>query len=195
MKKYQIIIEGIEYGASGHNLSKKEFDSLINTGKNLSDIQTVIPDYEPWSPNFWSVSKPLKNDKLVISLKSENEEIIWSASCNEFNDIYDHSEQFPDIMKYDLWDEFEFNGEAVCHEEHPYILYYQELNQGTSAKFIFESVETPKPQDFSIVYGTIETEEDEFEYIEKVYFKGELLSFEDINWDLKEIQRIFKVYG
>jgi hypothetical protein len=49
MKKYQIIIEGIEYGASGHNLSKKEFDSLINTGKNLSDIQTVLPNYEPVS--------------------------------------------------------------------------------------------------------------------------------------------------
>ena len=72
MKKYQIIIDGIEYGASGHNLSKKEFDSLINTVKNLSDIQTVLPNYEQWSPNFWSVSKPLKNDKLVISLKSES---------------------------------------------------------------------------------------------------------------------------
>tara|TARA_B100000780_G_scaffold222543_1_gene161653 strand:+ start:125 stop:262 length:138 start_codon:yes stop_codon:yes gene_type:complete len=35
IKKYSIIIEGIEYGASGHNLSKKEFDSLINTGKKF----------------------------------------------------------------------------------------------------------------------------------------------------------------
>ena len=63
------------------------------------------------------------------------------------------------------------------------------------AKLIFDSVEAPKPQDFSIVFGTIETEDDEFEYIEKIYFKDELLPFEEINWDLKEIQRIFKVYG
>lgn len=46
MKKYQIIIEGTEYGASGHDLSKKEFDSLKTTSSDLSDIQTVIADYE-----------------------------------------------------------------------------------------------------------------------------------------------------
>ena len=195
MKTYTIIIEGTEYGASGHDLSKKEFDSLKTNSSDLSDIQTVIAEYDPWNTNFWSVSKPLKDAKLAISLLSENGGNIWGASCNEFNDIYDHSEKFPDIMLVDFWDEFVFNGEAVCYDKHPYILYYQELNEGILAKLIFDSVEAPKPQDFSIVFGTIETEDDEFEYIEKIYFKDELLPFEEINWDLKEIQRIFKVYG
>ena len=87
MKTYTIIIEGTEYGASGHDLSKKEFDSLKTNSSDLSDIQTVIAEYDPWNTNFWSVSKPLKDAKLAISLLSENGEIIWGTSCNEFNDI------------------------------------------------------------------------------------------------------------
>ena len=133
MKKYTIIIEGTEYGASGHDLSKKEFNSLKTNISDLSDIQTIIAEYDPWNTNFWSLSKPLKDSKLNISLLSADGEIICDASCNDFNDIYDHSEKFPEIMLVDFWDEFVFNGEAICQDKHPYILYYQELNEGVSA--------------------------------------------------------------
>mgnify|MGYP006153944955 CR=1 FL=1 len=44
MKKYTIITEGTDYGASGHHLSKKEFNSLKTNTSDLSDIQTIIAE-------------------------------------------------------------------------------------------------------------------------------------------------------
>ena len=98
IKKYTIIIEGTEYGASGHDLSKKEFNSLKTNLSDLSDIQTIIAEYDPWNTNFSCLSKPLKDSKLNICLLSAGREIIWGASCNDFNDIYDDSEKYPEIM-------------------------------------------------------------------------------------------------
>ena len=93
-------------------------------------------------------------------------------------------------------DEFVFNGDAIPCNEHPYILYYQEINRGDVTKFIFESDTIPNPSDFSIVFGTIETDEFEFEYIEKIYFKEDLLlESSNIERDLKEISMDFKLYS
>jgi hypothetical protein len=195
IKKYELTLEGNEYGASGHNLSIDEFNSLKSIDKNLDNISNLIEDYDPWSTNHWNVSKPLNDEQLNLVLKNEMDSIVWNSKSNEYDDIYDHSEKFPEIMKYELWDEFEAKGDAVPCDEQPYILYYQEINRGVIAKFSIESDTIPNPNDFSIVFGSIETEEFEWEYIEKVYYKGKLLEFENIDGDLKEISREFKVYA
>ena len=194
MKKYELILEGNEYGASGHNLSIDEFNSLKSIEKNLNNISSVIVDYDPWSTNYWNVSKPLNDEQLNLVLKNELNITLWNSKTSECNDIYDHSEKFPEIMKYNLWDEFNFKGDAIPYDKYPYILYYQEINRGDVAKFIIVSDTIPNPSDFSIVFGTIETEEFEWEYIEKVYYKGQLLEFEKNDCELKEISRDFKVY-
>ncbi len=68
-KKYELILSGSEYGASCHDLSKDEYNSLKSIDLNLNDISNSINEYDPWATNFWDVSKPLNDENLIISLK------------------------------------------------------------------------------------------------------------------------------
>ena len=59
------------------------------------------------------------------------------------------------------------------------ILFASSSSKGGLYEFHIESEEVPKPEDFSIVTGIIEMLDVYYEFIEHVYFKGQILEIEE----------------
>tara|TARA_B110000305_G_C19254806_1_gene546553 strand:- start:372 stop:509 length:138 start_codon:yes stop_codon:yes gene_type:complete len=44
---------------------------------------------------------------------------------DDFTNIYDHGDNYSEIMDKDLWDEQDEYGDAIAWNKHPQIIYYE----------------------------------------------------------------------
>jgi hypothetical protein len=181
MKNYVLVITGWETNASGHKLTNEEVD-IIETYKeengvdNLSDVnyelEETLENYQPFDTNMWVIDKPAVNDILHFLLfESDNME----KPILEFgyNDLGDHSNYEEDFESKIL------NGHPIKDKEENILLWIEE-NKGWICDFAFESEEEPKPSDFTVKEGFIETPDGDWDFIDEVYLKGEKL---DMNYN------------
>jgi hypothetical protein len=70
-----------------------------------------------------------------------------------------------------------FNGYPIEGSEENIILWLEE-NKGWVCDFEFESDEVPTAKDFSMIGGCIETPDGDWDFIDKVYFKGKELEMD-----------------
>lgn len=170
---------GFEIGATGHDLTKNQFNLLKKDTVNLKNIVNVLEEYDIWSTNYFNISRPIIDDSLIIEVTDQEQNLIWSGTIDEICDIYEHADKFPVIEKIELYDEPNQNGDAVAWEEHPYILYYEELNKGLVGVCSLET-KSFNPGHLSIVEGCLETDETEWIYINKIYYEGAPLALEPL---------------
>jgi hypothetical protein len=180
----KVKFEGYEIVGTGHDISKNDWKLLSNTDINFGNISEVVNNYDPWSTNYFQVSGPLIDENLIIKVFDKNNNSLWEGNCDALCDIYQHAEKFPEIAKIHEWDEPNQKGDAVAWEEHPYILYYEELNQGTVGICNIGHNEF-EPNNLSIVEGCLETDEVEWVYINKIYYMGKPLKLEPLDHELK----------
>lgn len=183
---------GYEIGATGHDISKQEFQLLKSKELIAEKINEHIENYDVWNANYFSISRPIIDQNLSIEVLDDNDNILWSGNCNDLCDIYDHASKFPEIEKIEMFDEAEQNGDAVAWEEHPYILYYEELNKGVVGLCNIDT-KSFDPNHLSIVEGCLETDEVEWIYVNKIYYEGRPLKFEPLKHDLKPKYEKFKL--
>ena len=188
----KLIFEGYEIGGSVHDVSENEWRQLSQLELNLENITQIIDEYDRWSTNFFELSRPLIDASLTIKVIDNENSNLWSGNCDSLCDIYEHADNFPELEKIENWDEPDQPGDAIAYEEHPFILYYEELNKGVVGICNIES-ETFDPKHLSIVEGCLETDDTEWMYINKIYYRGKPLKFEPIEHDLKHISSKFKL--
>ena len=104
---------------------------MTQLGNNPSqdEIMNLIPDYDVSNTNYFFINRPLINDILNFEVY-DGEENVLKGSLDDFTDIYDHGDNYPEIMDIDLWDEQEEYGDAVAWDEHPQFIYYEKINKG-----------------------------------------------------------------
>jgi len=179
MKNYVLVITGWETNASGHKLTNEEVD-IIETYKeengvdDLSDVnyelEEILENYYPFDTNMWVIDKPVVNDRLHFLLfESDN----MDKPILEFgyNDLGDHSSYEEDFDSKIL------NGYPIKDKEENILLWIEE-NKGWVCDFTFESEEEPKPSDFTVKEGFIETPDGDWDFIDEVYLKGEKLDMD-----------------
>lgn len=179
MKNYVLVITGWETNASGHKLTNEEVD-IIETYKeengvdDLSDVnyelEEILENYYPFDTNMWVIDKPAVNDRLHFLLfESDN----MDKPILEFgyNDLGDHSSYEEDFESKIL------NGYPIKDKEENILLWIEE-NKGWVCDFTFESEEEPKPSDFTVKEGFIETPDGDWDFIDEVYLKGEKLDMD-----------------
>ena len=179
MKNYVLVITGWETNASGHKLTNEEVD-IIETYKeengadDLSDVnyelEEILENYYPFDTNMWVIDKPAVNDRLHFLLfESDN----MDKPILEFgyNDLGDHSNYEEDFESKIL------NGYPIKDKEENILLWIEE-NKGWICDFTFESEEEPKPSDFTVKEGFIETPDGDWDFIDEVYLKGEKLDMD-----------------
>ena len=188
----KIKFEGFEIAGTGHDISKEEWLKLSNKDLNHPNICEVIDNYDPWSTNYFEISRPLIDENLTIEVFDKNNNSIWVGNCDTVSDIYEHADKFPEIEKIDNWDEPDQKGDAVPWVEHPYLLYFEELNKGIVGICNIDKNEFDA-KNLAIVAGCLETDEVEWVYINKIYYMGIPLRFEPIEHDLKSIHEKFKL--
>ena len=176
MKKYTLVIGGWELNASGHQLTNEEVVKLRNhmSENGIDDLSSMgfdieeVLDYEVFNTNMWVMIRPLWNDTLhFMVFKSDDMETrVLEFEEKEMSDHYEVDEDA------DCGDTF--NGYPIEGGEENIILFLEE-NKGWVCDFEFESDEVPTAKDFSMVGGCIETPNGDWDFIDKMYFKGKEL--------------------
>lgn len=183
---------GYHIGASAHGLTKNEWLKLNGVELNYPNICEILNDYNIWSTNYFTISRPVIDENFAIEVYNENNDCLWSGNLEDICDIYDHSAKFSKIENIDQWSEPNEIGDAVAWEEHPYILYYEELNQGLTGACNIDA-NAFDPKNLSIVEGVLETDDSEWGYISKIFYEGTELKFEPLETDQKNKHEKFKL--
>ena len=178
MKKYKLLVNGWELNASGHELTDEEVQKIkdIQDEREIDDLSEIgyeleelLDDYYAYSTNMWVIDKPNNvtglNFVLVEMDESGDEKVILEFTHKEMTD---HMEIDEDMELTTL------NGYPDIDNKHNILLWFEE-NKGTVCAYPFESEETPTAADFSMVYGCVETPDGDWDYMDKLFFKGQEL--------------------
>lgn len=171
MGKYQLKVHGWELNASAHSLTNDQVEDLKeyqeeNGHDDLSEmaweIETVVDEYEPFSTNMWVIDVPMENDRLSFILEDENGQEVSTFSLDDMTDHYEVVEDY---------DSKDYNGYPEEGGDENILLFLEE-NKGIVYGFNFESEEVPTAKDFSYIRGSIDTPEGDWDFVDKVFFKG-----------------------
>jgi hypothetical protein len=171
MGKYQLKVHGWELNASAHSLTNDQVEDLKeyqeeNGHDDLSEmaweIETVVDEYEPFSTNMWVIDVPMENDRLSFILEDENGQEVSTFSLDDMTDHYEVVEDY---------DSKDYNGYPEEGGDENILLFLEE-NKGIVYSFNFESEEVPTAKDFSYIRGSIDTPEGDWDFVDKVFFKG-----------------------
>ena len=176
MTKYILVIGGWELNASGHQLTNEEVEKLKNhmSENGIDDLSSMgfdiegVLNYDIFDANMWVMDKPLWNGTphFMVFKSDDMENRVLEFEEKEMSDHYEVDENA------DYGDTF--NGFPIEGEEENIILWLEE-NKGWICDFEFESDEIPTAKDFSMVGGCIETPNGDWDFIDKMYFKGKEL--------------------
>ena len=179
--KYIVRFYGWEEEMQGFNLSQEQVDKLneaVSSGEYESidsmgiDIEDII-DVDFFEGDVFSITKAnYLPDNTYIFVYDEDENELFSFGLNDTSDIEDQIEDYD----YSETTSKEFIPEPDIAEN---ILFASSSSKGGLYEFHIESEEVPKPEDFSIVTGIIEMLDVYYEFIEHVYFKGQILEIEE----------------
>ena len=171
MGKYQLKVYGWELNASAHSLTNEQVEDLKeyqeeNGHDDLSEmaweIETVVDEYEPFSTNMWVIDVPMENDRLSFILEDENGQEISTFNLDNMTDHYEIVEDYEGKN---------YNGYPEEGGDENILLFLEE-NKGIVYSFNFESEEVPTAKDFSYIRGSIDTPEGDWDFVDKVFFKG-----------------------
>lgn len=182
MAKYKIRLHGWELNASAHSLTNQQVEDLKeyqeeNGNEDLSEIawelETVVEEYEPFNTNMWVIDVPMDNDKLTFILEGEDGEEITTFKLDDMTDHYEIDEDYDGENR---------NGYPEEGGDENILLFLEE-NKGVVYGFNLESEEVPTAKDFSYVRGSIDTPDGEWDFVDKVFFKGTEL---EVDFDFQE---------
>ena len=182
MKKYRLALYGWEVEAVGHSLTDEKVEEIQNLMKknevgelwevrhDLED-EEILPDW--WSPDLFHETSPLDNSALHCYLYDEDEKEI---STFQFHDIPSSWEVLGD-------DEADKLNTIHCAmpeyiEGVDNILCSFDENKGGLQEYEFESDTIPTAKDFYYTNGCIETNDGDWDIIDKFFFKGTELDAE-----------------
>ena len=182
MAKYKIRLHGWELNASAHSLTNEQVEDLKeyqeeNGNEDLSEIaweiETVVEEYEPFNTNMWVIDVPMDNDKLTFILEGEDGEEVTTFKLDDMTDHYEIDEDYDGDNR---------NGYPEEGGDENILLFLEE-NKGIVYGFNLESEEVPTAKDFSYVRGSIDTPDGEWDFVDKVFFKGTEL---EVDFDFQE---------
>lgn len=182
MKKYRLELYGWEVEATGHSLTDKQVEDIKSLMKKeeveeLWEVRSEIEENEIlndwWSPDLFHETSPLDNSALYCYLYEDDVEITkW-----QFHDIPSSWEVIGD----DKADELNSIHCAIPEyiEGVDNVLCSFDENKGGLQDYEFESDTVPTPKDFYYTNGCIETPEGDWDYVDKLFFKGKELDVTD----------------
>jgi len=178
--KYKLRQHGWEFSMSGYSLNDDELDiinDLIEDGEyeSIEDmgfaLEDIIDGYYAYDGNLFSVnSKSTDSSGTTFVVEDENGTEILEFQLEDMADLYE--------VLGDDWDNDEYrgaDGSIVPTEEHKNILVFLEENKGHICNFYFESDDVPTAQDFTWIGGSIETEDGDWDFVDKVMFRKQIL--------------------
>ena len=178
MTQYKLILGGYGFDGSAHVLTDVEVQKLEDTVQekgydSLDDLYSELPElldkYDYVETNYWATITALASDNLVFYLYDQDENLIWEATYEELTPTFDEDCGF--VFPEDA-DDYSKEIDAYPYEGKENILMVYEIVKGTLLGFLIDSEEQPKPSDFSCTVQSLETPRDDYELVDKMFFKG-----------------------
>jgi len=137
------------------------------------DLDALL-DLDFWDGEVFHRTEAFNNGTMTFQVVDEEGTKLLEFGIDETADLYETIEDFDDKYKY--------RGYTALPEyvDTPTNLYLSvDENKGGIFTFTFESETVPVASDFTYSSGSVETPDGDYDFIDKIFFKGQPLEIED----------------
>ena len=183
--KYRVEFYGWEMDAQGYSLDDMQVEQVrdLMEENGVDELWEVRSELEDIGIDVWDegdlfhISKPFYNDTFWGKVFDEDGNEVLEIDYKDLGDMYDHIGDDDDIEELYPYENYIALPEFLDDTDN--VLLIVDENKGGLFECSFESDETPKASDFSLMGGTIETHEGDWDFISRVFFKDKELEPED----------------
>ena len=183
--KYTVEFYGWEMEAQGYSVDDIQVDQVMELmddhgADELWEVRSELEDIgiDIWdTPDLFHISKPFYNDSFWGQVKDEEGNIVCEINYNELGDLYEHVGDDDDIEEKYPYENYIALPEFLDDTDN--VLLIVDENKGGLFESSFESDTVPTSSDFSLMGGTVETPEGEYDFVSRVFFKDQELEAED----------------
>jgi hypothetical protein len=180
MAKYKLNCYGWSLEAIGKILTDEQVKKIEDLMKKAGyeelwevrhDLDELL-DIDIWDGDLFHVSKAFDNGTMYFTVEDDMEKEVLAFDIDETGDL---DEDYYDKNEYVNYDTFPKDKKLqprntyLSVDENKGGLYYME----------FESDEVPSSKDFTFTTGCIETPNGDWDFIDKIFYKGEELEIVD----------------
>lgn len=178
MEKYKLNCYGWSFEAVGKSLTDEQVSVILDTMKeqeaeSVSQIRFDLEELlgiDIWDGELFHLSQAFDNNTMHFVVENEEGEEVLKFEINEMSDLPDDYYEDNEFLDYD----------AFPKEDGPRNVYLSvDENKGGIYQMEFESDELPKPEDFTYTRGSIGTPNGDWDFVDKIRFKGNELEILD----------------
>jgi hypothetical protein len=179
MAKYKLNCYGWSLEAIGKSLTDEQVKKIEDLMKKAGyeelwevryDLEELL-DIDIWDGDLFHVSKAFDNGTMYFTVEDDMEKQVLSFDIDQTGELDENYYEENNYVGYDSFpNETEPKNVYLSVDENKGGLYYME----------FESDEVPSSKDFTFTTGSIETPNGDWDFIDKIFYKGEEL--EVVDW-------------
>ena len=178
MAKYKLNCYGWSLEAIGKSLTDEQVKKIEDLMKKAGyeelwevryDLEELL-EIDIWDGDLFHVSKAFDNGTMYFTVEDDMEKQVLSFDIDQTGELDENYYEENDYVGHDSFpNETEPRNVYLSVDENKGGLYYME----------FDSEEIPKPEDFTYTTGSIETPNGDWDFIDKIFYKGEELEITD----------------
>jgi hypothetical protein len=178
MAKYKLNCYGWSLEAIGKSLTDEQVKKIEDLMKKAGyeelwevryDLEELL-DIDIWDGDLFHVSKAFDNGTMYFTVEDDMEKQVLSFDIDQTGELDENYYEENDYVGYDSFpNETQPKNVYLSVDENKGGLYYME----------FDSEEIPKPEDFTYTTGSIETPNGDWDFIDKIFYKGKELEIVD----------------
>lgn len=180
MAKYTLNSYGWSMEAVGKSLTDEQVEQIKSKMEELGytefyEIRHELDEFgiDIWDGDLFHTTRGSDNGTMFFEVVDENDNKVVEFGIEDTSDIYDMIEDFDE--KYNYTD---YNG--FPQEDEPKNVYVSiDESKGGICTYEFECDEVPTAKDFATVRGSVATPDGDWDFIDKIFFKGEELEVYD----------------
>ena len=149
-------------------MKKAGYEELWEVRHDLDDLL----DIDIWDGDLFHVSKAFDNGTMYFTVEDDMEKEVLAFDLDETGDLDEDYYEKNEYVNYDTFPKdkkLQPRNTYLSVDENKGGLYYME----------FESDEVPSSKDFTFTTGCIETPNGDWDFIDKIFYKGEELEIVD----------------
>jgi hypothetical protein len=178
MAKYKLNCYGWSLEAIGKSLTDEQVKKIEDLMKKAGyeelweirhDLDDLL-DIDIWDGDLFHVSKSFDNGTMYFTVEDDMEKEVLTFDIDQTGELDENYYEETEYVGYDAFPkEDESRNVYLSVDENKGGLYYME----------FESDEVPSSKDFTFTTGCIETPNGDWDFIDKIFYKGEELEIVD----------------
>ena len=178
MAKYKLNCYGWSLEAIGKSLTDEQVKKIEDLMKKVGyeelwevryDLDELL-DIDIWDGELFHISKSFDNGTMYFTVEDDMEKEVLAFDIDETGELDENYYEENDYVGYDAFpNENEPRNVYLSVDESKGGLYYME----------FETDEIPTAKDFTYSTGSIETPNGDWDFIDKIFYKGQELEIVD----------------